>query len=315
MSRVLPLLALALAACNTGFDPQYRVRDLRILDIRSVAQGSNSADVLPGDTLVLSALVVNPLSRPGLTVDWLVCLPQASQAVSPCLDADYLQDPSRLAAAVGTIPGVVALDPENPATYVVPSSPGPLDAALGFVVGLAEQNSTYECRLFTELVAVAVVTAGGRQEIAYKRIPLRPPPSLLVGSGVTDRYVPNLNPTVGDVRLNPSDETNCTGGATVPPTSSPFPSGEVVLCALGGNGSAQSVNLCEPDGSTTQAAESIDWQWYVTDGDFPDDNGGVGDARGGHVKFQRPSSAFTLWTVVRDGRGGTDWASFTYPAQ
>ena len=320
MRRTLLLLAAALAACNTGFDPQYRVRDLRILDVRSDAQASpTSADVRPGDTLELAALVANPQNRAGLTVDWFACLPQPSQAVSPCLDVSYLQDPSRLAAGVGTLPGVVALGSGLTVAYPVPETPD-VDAALAFVVGLAQSNPTYACRLYAELDVVAVATAGGRQAVAYKRVPLLPPaiggqvcvPTTGAPICATSQYVTNQNPTVGDVRMNPSDQDACTGGTSIAPP--PFPSGEVVLCALGGNGSSQPVNLCEPDGSITLANETVDWQWYATDGDFPDDEGGVGDARGGHVKFQRPSGAFTLWTIVRDGRGGTDWAIFSYPS-
>ena len=320
MRRFLPLLAAALAACNTGFQPQYRVEDLRILDVSSHALGSSSADVSPGDTLALAALVANPQGRPGLAVEWVACLPQASQAVPPCLDQGYLQDPALLVSGAGTLPGVVSLGAGLNVDWPVPSSPEVL-AALEFVVGLAQQNATYACRLYAELVVVAIATAGDRQEVAYKRIPLLPPtawgsppgPVCTPGPGAAvcaphDWYVLNLNPSVADVRLNPTDEDACTGGTSVAPAA--FPSGEVVLCGVAGNGSSQAFNLCNPDGSTTSAFESLDWQWYATDGEFPDAGTGVGDSRGGHVKFQRPSGAFTLWTIVRDGRGGTEWASY-----
>jgi hypothetical protein len=335
MRRILPLLVLALAACNTGFEPQYRVKDLRILDLQSLALGSAStADVAPGDKLQLSALVANPLNRPGLTVDWIACLPQPNQAIPPCLDDAYLQDPARLAAAAGKVPGVVSLDPglvvtSGPTwavletTYPVPSTPDVL-AALDFVIGLAQQNSTYECRLYAQLVVVAVASAGGHQSLAYKQIPLLPPTGWRSGAStvctpggapmcVDDRYVLNLNPSVGAIQLNPTDQDACTGGTPVTAPPFAFPSGEVVLCGAAGNGSLQAYNFCEPDGSTTQAFETIDWQWYATDGNFPDSGSGVGDARGTHVKFQRPASGFTLWVIARDGRGGTDWAIYTYP--
>ncbi len=67
--------------------------------------------------------------------------------------------------------------------------------------------------------------------------------------------------------------------------------------------------MCEPDGSHSTPFESLEWQWYVTDGEFPEE-GGVGNATGGDVDFIRPPGGFTLWTIVRDGRGGSDWATY-----
>lgn len=318
MRRPLLLAAAALAACNTGFEPQYRVRDLRVLAVSSNAQGSASADVQPGDTLDLSILVANPLNRIGLTVDWLACLPQASEEVSPCLDEAYLRDPASLFAAVGT-KGVVSLGsgtcapaPPTPECIVSVSFPLPdVTAALEFAIYAAQVQPTFECRLYAELVVVAVARAEGRSSMAYKRVPIKPTKAQIAAGGVTDRYLLNLNPTIGQVRRSPTDPEGCTGGDLI--VTPPFPAGQVVICGLGGNGASGPFDICEPDGTTTSANETLDWQWYVTDGEFPDEGGGVGDARGGHVTFQRPAGAFTLWTIVRDGRGGVDWASFSYP--
>jgi hypothetical protein len=311
MRRLLLLapLAAALAACNTGFEPQYRVRDLRVLALRSNPSGSTSADVAPGDTVELAALVANPLGRAGLTVEWIACLPQASDAIPPCLDQAWLSDPARLFAAPGTVPGVVSLGTGAHVTFGLPD----VTAALEFVVATARLKPTFTCRLYAELVVVARATAEGHDSLAYKRVPIRPTAGQIAAGGVTDNYVLNLNPTVGEVRVGPSDPDTCTGGQLV--ATPPFPAGATELCGRGGNGSIGAYNLCDPGGGTTSAFENLDWQWYVTAGEFPDEGGGVGDARGGHVKFQRPASAFTIWSIVRDGRGGVDWAEFAIPAQ
>jgi hypothetical protein len=327
MRRILLLAAAALAACNTGFEPQYRVRDVRILAISSQAQGSSSADVHPGDTLVLRALVANPLGRSGLTVDWLACLPQPSEAASPCLDDANLADPARLAAGVGTIPGVVSLgssttaqlDPSFTASvlFPVPGTPDVL-AALGFVIGLAQQNTTIECRLYSPLVVVAVASAGGVRSVSYKQVPILPPAAMIPATVDGQRYLWNLNPFLGDVRLAPVDEDACLGGTSI--RAPPFPAGETVICGFPGPGSYGAFNICEPGqppsqrGATIATTEAMDWQWYVTEGEFPDSGNGVGDARGVHVKFRRPPGQFTLWSIVRDGRGGTDWAEFVTSA-
>jgi hypothetical protein len=326
MRRSLLLAVVALAACNTGFDPQYRVLDVRLLAISSHAQsstfGSNSADVQPGDTLGLTALVANPKHRSGLTVDWIACLPQPSDAASPCLDDANLEDPSRLAAGVGTIPGVVSLGSGTTAqvgpdswkatvSYPVPGSPDVL-AALDFLIGSARLNSTVECHLYATLVVVAVASAEGQRSVSYKLVPILPPASMIPAS-VSDLYLPNNNPIFGTVQLNPSDENQCTGGTPVSPPS--FPAGETVMCgSLSASSSIDSFSICEPGKLPTPTTEVMDWQWYATQGEFPDSGSGAGDARGVHVKFRRPAGQFTLWSIVRDGRGGTDWAEYVTSA-
>ena len=317
MRRALLLLAAAaLAACNTGFEPQYRVRDLRILAISSHAsQGgttSAAADVGLTDTLDLDVLVVDTLARPGFTIDWIACLPQPSDAIPPCLDQAYLQEPARLLGAAGTVPGVVSLGSGQAVSFPIPD----VRAALAFAVEAAQANITFECRLYVELVAVAIVTAQGSTAMAYKRVPIVPTQAqvdqvvlAIGGKAVTQRYVLNLNPTIGEVKRDPSNSETCSGG--IPVSTQPFPSGQTVICGLGTTDAAQTYDLCEPDGSVTPAQEQLDWQWYVTGGEFPD-VGGVGDARGDHVTYQRPAGSFTLWSIVRDGRGGIDWAEFVY---
>jgi hypothetical protein len=318
----LLLAAAALAACNTGFEPQYRVRDLRILAIQSHLGSSLTADVQPGDQVDLSALVVNPLNRAGLTVTWIGCLPNASDVTVPCLSQAYLQDPHTLIAAAGTVPGVVAIgtspgvDPESVATisYAVPNSPEVQDA-LAFAIAAAKGNPTFECRLFAELVVVAIASAEGQTAMAYKRVPIVVSDAQAAAAGVAQLYVTNLNPPIGDVRRDPSNEDTCSGGTSL--DTPPLPAGDRTICGLGTSAPVASsgpYNLCEPDGSTTPADESLDWQWYVTLGEFPD-VGGVGDARGSHVKFRRQSGAFTLWSVLRDGRGGVTWKAYSFLAQ
>jgi hypothetical protein len=316
MRRILLLLAAALAACNTGFEPQYRVTDLRILAVRSQAAGSpapGSADVTFdvsfADTLALDALVVNPLGRPGLEVLWVACLPPASDALVPCVDQAYLSNPSKLLDAAAVPGSGVLLLPTGPSIQVpVPD----VTAALQFAIYGASLEPTFECRLYAELVVVVVARAGGRQTIAQKRVRILP---ASVPPPVQNRYSLNLNPSVGDVRLQPADRTTCSGGVSI--SSDPFPSGKIVMCGLPGPGAIGQYNVCEPakppDRITTQVDEIMQWQWYVSAGEFPQ-VGGAGDARGGDVDFQRPNGAFTLWTIVRDGRGGEDWASYAVSA-
>jgi hypothetical protein len=38
--------------------------------------------------------------------------------------------------------------------------------------------------------------------------------------------------------------------------------------------------------------------------------GGLGNAEGSHLDFVAPPGPFTLWLILRDGRGGDAWKPF-----
>jgi hypothetical protein len=162
-----------------------------------------------------------------------------------------------------------------------------------------------------------------------KRVRLTPWREVASHPTLAGAYVPNENPGVAGVQAAP-DEDACGTSVAVPiaapcgsvcPTSSCAadgfcdvapPSGPTVLCGLARPTSSERFDQCAPDGTRTGFHESLDWQWYVTDGTFPD-LGGVGNAVGADVEFERPDGAFTLWVIVRDGRGGEGWLARTFP--
>lgn len=310
MTRPLLLAALLLAACNTDVDPQFRVRDVRILAVRAQAFSATppafpAADVAPGDTLVLEALVANPLGRPGLAVEWFACLPRPDEAVSPCADLAALEDPDRLRG----LAGVTALPPGPSTTLVVP----PLPEALAFVVQAAVARPVFACRMYAELGVVAVASAGGRRSVAVKTVRVKPPVSSFPPA-LPDLYLLNHRPAVAELFRGPAGDEGCAGGTSL--AAAPLPAGTSTLCGTSVTGSVERFNVCDPSGdyALVQARdEALTWQWYVSDGDFPD-VGGVGNARGDRVDFVRPAGAFTLWAILRDGRGGDDWVTLLVSA-
>jgi hypothetical protein len=294
-------LVLAAAACNTGFDPQYRVTDLRILAVRAHTVGSSSADVSPADTLQLEALVANPAERAGLTVRWFTCAPTGTDAVPPCLDADFLRDLDALATTPGVIPiGTGELPPPLPLSELPATV---LAAAIGAATARALESPTYRCRLYVEIPIVVVAQAEGRREVALKRVRLVPRPEDLEDHPeLQGAYVLNLNPTIEDVVRGPADARLCLGGASV--DEEPFPSGRTVVC--GRSDAPGRYEVCGPAGERTTAHEILSWQWFVTAGDFPEFDG-IGNAVGNGVDLERAPGPFTLWAVLRDGRGGVAW--------
>lgn len=322
--RLLLAAALVLTACNNDFDPQYRVKDVRVLAVRDSVPGSTTADVTPGGGVVLEALVANPLHRPGLTVGWFTCLPQASQALTPCDDRLFLEDPSRLLVTPGVIPlGANVFAAASPEPAVVASISPPitdpatvtsLELALGFALDTAVSNPAYVCSLFTELPVIVVADAGGVRSLARKQVRIASLADIAARPTLPQGlYVINTNPAVGDVLRGSPDPDACTTGASL--SAPPFPAGKTPLCGAADASPAnapQIFSVCDP--TPRPVAESLSWQWYVTDGDFPDDNGGVGNATGQNLDFTRPATPFSLWAIVRDGRGGTGWTRWDFAA-
>jgi hypothetical protein len=307
--RLLPLALLALAACIDDLAPQYRVVDLRILAVRASVEGETSAggatfaDPSPGDALSLQALVANPLGRGSLAVTWYACLPSGTDAAAPCLDERTLREPGTLAALAATPgSGVLALGAGESVSVPIPAASDPtVGGALEALVQRALAQPTYACGLYAEIPVVAVAEAEGRRETAVKRVRVTPDPATL-DPLLADAYVRNANPAIFEIRGGASEEA-CASGWALGPAS--FPGERIFLCGAVSAG-AQPFNACGPAGERISIPESLSWQWYVTAGEFPE-VGGVGNATGSAPEFERPAGAFTLWVVLRDGRGGEGW--------
>lgn len=313
---LLASLALALAACNNDSAPQYLVQDVRLLAIRGQVQADPAwADVIPGDTLQLTALVGNPASR-AVTVTWIACLPLASERLPPCFDDEVLGDPARLRPATLDPGGMVTVIGAGasvafPLTGDVATK---LEAALAFTEARATTDPAWACAPYAEIGVIAVVEGGPRREVGLKRVRvtrLHPVP-MPVDPSAAYTYVPNKNPVIFEVKRAPSDGDACAGGVVVD-GAAPFPAGTTQVCATWAAGSNGAFNQCDPTRSA--ATESPWWQWYVTAGEFPDLTSAVGNARGSPLDFTPPAGrGFTVWTILRDGRGGVDWVQHDVPA-
>jgi hypothetical protein len=306
MRRLLPLALLAAAACIDDLAPQYRVTDLRILAVRAEAEdadGTRWADAAPGATLRLEALVVNPLDRGPLEVSWYACVPTGTAGVSACLDEAVLRDPDRLGALAADPRSGVVVVGSGSSPDAIPLEPwdAALDAALDAVDALAAEQPTYLCRAYVEIPVAVVAEAEGRREIAVKRVRIT-----RATSDPDADYVRNGNPVIGRV-LRAASEEACAGG--LPVAEPPFPAGRSVLCGISAH-PPERYNVCGPAGEHIEDRESLDWQWFVTAGEFPEMNG-IGNATGSAPEFEPPPGPFTLWAVLRDGRGGVAaWQEF-----
>jgi hypothetical protein len=305
------LAALAALSCNTGFEPQYRVTDLRILGVRASAldgrgQPGLSADVTVEDDVQLEVLLANPLGRAAPRVRWYSCLPADREAASPCLEPEFLKDPAGLAAAFGARQIAEGVAPVlSLPDFAAAAGPALADLVEAALVE-AEQKPSLRCLLFLEVPIVVVAEAEGRREVALKRVRLVPTDAELASHPGVNQYVRNLNPDpdrTGAVRALPGEE-DCAPG-DLPLT--PMPPERTFLCARAD--AEGTYGTCDAGGATTQTRESYSFQWYATGGEFPEFDG-RGNATGGSVEFARPQGPFTLWMIVRDGRGGESWKEY-----
>jgi len=307
-------LAAAAAACNTGFEPQYRVTELRILAVRAAlvpVVEPPRADVEPGETVRFEALVANPLGRAPLTVSFYACAPAASEAsLPPCLDPEVLKDP----AALATTPGVLLLGrdvlaagdgDEAAVDYTVPDG-AEVASVIDAVIQRAVAEPTYRCSLYAEVPVVVVAEAGGRTEVAVKRVRVTPPAAELAPyPELQDAYVANVNPRRPLVFRAPPFEGRC--DERTPLASGPYPMGLTELCGTPPD-EPQRYNVCGTAGVESSTPETRSWQWFVTAGTFPDSDG-IGNTTESTPEFERPPGPFTLWLVLRDGRGGVSWTA------
>lgn len=338
---LLPIAALLASGCNVDAPKQYLVPDLRVLAVRAQVVPATTLAADPqmgatmtgttlspsgGETVQLEALVANPLNRATPTIEWYTCDPQTfANPKPPCFDDAWLGNPSAFATATPA-DGVYALGSANPATLALATAPQTLRQAIlqAFWDRVALMLRKPDCDLYVGLQIVVVVRSEGVTEVAVKRVRVVADATLLPYLP-NDKYVPNLNPVAGALQANPGVVDTCTGGvplanACTPATASvdcaggacgangrcALPGGPVTLCAAA-SPPEQAAYSCPPDGSApTLYPETLQWQWYVTAGEIAG-TGFQGNATGDHIDLTPPGGAFTLWAILRDGRGGTDW--------
>jgi hypothetical protein len=309
-SLALPLLL----ACNPGFDPQYRVTDLRILAVEAQVVGSGAGDGVTtadpnlDDTLQLEALIANPKGKADLSdldVTWLACAPGEGGKLPPCVDPTVLQDPASLVSA-GAFPiGKGAKPPAYPLAALPPAAREAFQAAIDAARAHALSEPTFQCRIYVELPIVVVAESpSGRRDVALKRVRLVQRPAEAVPP--LDGYVPNRNPVVKGA-VSAFDD-GCLGGTSLSLPEALTAGRKTTLCAQAAS-QPDGYFVCDAKGTRTATTETLTWQWYVTDGEF-EDVGFVGNAEGGHLDFTPPRGPFTLWLILRDGRGGEGWARF-----
>jgi hypothetical protein len=115
----------------------------------------------------------------------------------------------------------------------------------------------------------------------------------------------NINPTIEAVSIT------ATGSQT--PLKSPFSVGLDAVFQLAvtlGPNAIETYQQIAPDGTTSQAKETIFVSWYTTEGEYEKGYLTKGDTRTNQWKTPKEmpeSPNARLFVIVRDGRGGVSW--------
>lgn len=296
MRRLVFLLALtASSACSDKeavvLQPASLVDKLRVLAIKA-----EPPEAAPGEIISLTALVADPLENRRNTGHlWVMCDPSVEGELgNACAQQDTLRsfDLEALPEGVNIFPLFF-----NFAFYRAPW-------------GILDQLEEEERRRGMTATVLLVAWEGGSQEqlqdpsilkqLAIKRIRIAEP-----------QETPNRNPVLEAVTIDgqpfgETDEPRVKAGGTI---------------TLSASSTEDSVEVFErvlPDGTVVEQSEQNVFSWYTRGGRFTQgleysSRTESGDPIGLELPElgTQPDDRLHIWVVLRDARGGTDWAKRT----
>lgn len=289
VTRALLVAGAALLAlgCDTGFEDQSIVIDLRVLAIKS-EPAEVVVDVNPDDLtsvqlppVTFTALIADPRSTGPLTYTMTAC---GETFELRCDDPELTY---RLPFAEGTL----ASPDEQPT--------GVLHADVALLMAALEEDEFLGVGGIPVVVELVVKNASGGEVHAAKRIYYAP--------RVPAGKVQNNNPTMAELRARgeawPEDTVlSVARGEQIElePIESPTVRETYVVPTL--------------DGGSRMFTENMRYSWLATGGSFTDETtGGAMDIFGNRpllrTKWRAPQDPATIrmWIVQRDERGGTYW--------
>lgn len=301
------LLALApmIAGCPIGNNKYPKPRDLspswRIDKLRLLAIQAEPPEVEPGATVRFSALIVDPGDTSGTTI-WLACPPDPDDpgAIGFGCQIDPNVDFSDLDAEALTEAGLIGVEPFLPPVYVVP--PNILDSldaderAEGlYVLVQAAALPGDALELAADTAASATEIDFNAVEVGYKRLV------------VSEADTPNRNPKIRHMSVD---------GVTIPPeaTVEVDPEQEYTIGVTMVDGTVEAYSYTNASGVTEPRVEEPYLHWYTDGGTMVEELTlwPYFDATWESPKADDPVRSGTIWTVVRDRRGGMAWSQLRW---
>jgi hypothetical protein len=321
VTRVLRGLALAgaCAACTPTFsDDTSTVTAPRLLAVQATP-----AEAAPGGDFAMTALYVGPegVQDPS-SIAWSICLLQKPLGDPDPIAPGCFADASSGLSPLGTGGSASGAVPSNACELFGPESPPPAP-------GQPAARPTDPDATGGFYLPVSVESDGDQWSAALERIACQPAGvTQAVFTAFSNGYVLNQNPTVASLARVDAD-----GGMTAIAPDAPgagpaltvsagqraalevaWPACPSVPAACGGAETYLYVDLTSKLIATGR--ESIVASWYATAGTFDRDRMGrdgsdpATTADNGWTAPMSPGPVH-LWLVLRDGRGGVGWGSYT----
>ncbi len=300
-----PLFCAVLAGCGEAWQPESIIEDLRVLGVRA-----EPAELKPGESASLSALILDP-NHPGqpITTLWIGCDPDPfAKGRSACSDAAALNEPSRLVSGTELPPGVRFIGLNDNASYGT-------DPTLFDV--LAADDERRQTGTVGQILAISIAGKTSpiptMQELAalFARVQAKEIKSVitLFRVKVSESTVRNTNPSI--TAFTVAGEPHPVGAHV-----QVYPAQELELGVVAPEAAFEPYVEVTPT-TREEKRERITSAWYSTAGRFKDmrvalksevkprfTGPGHPDTR---LDVIPPRRVGTFWVVLRDSRGGQAW--------
>ena len=304
------VLLVTLCGCGSTWSPETLIEDLRVIGVRA-----DPAEIKPGESAAITALVFDP-SRPGkaTTVFWVGCDPDPfNLGRSACSDPVALQDPTALIGAATLPPGVKFIGLNEHATYAVDKNlfqvlaaddPRRQTGTVGQILAISIGAETTGVPTNDELAALFARVKSKEVQAVITLFRVR----------VSESPSRNQNPVISTFSV--------AGELQFPGAHVQLGAAEARTVAIDATeDSFESFILDTPTGPKP-TVEHLTSAWYSTSGRFNYERIALRGAVPGI--FTAPGSPDnptdvvplrrngTLYAVLRDSRGGQTWADYPF---
>lgn len=289
----MPVFLLVLVAI-TGCRPSFDDRESLVTGPRILAVRAEPPEALPGESVSYRALIVTPEGvAEGATVRWAFCAAPKPLTENNSVTAECLGDAVR--PIEGTSESVMATTPTDACQLFGPDTPP----------GDLRPRDPDETGGFYQPVRLQAL---GETAFTLERIRCNLPNAPLdVAVELGERYVPNRNPTLLPLRAFVDNEEVALDA---------LPAGRNVRFEIGWTADdVEAFVAFDPvKQGLVNRREGMRVFWYATGGAFANDVTGRAEEDAETTASNvwtapAESRAVTLWVVLRDSRGGMDFAT------